>query len=517
MKLIFSLILCAWFYSVSGQGYAGEDQTVCEAHTGVTLGISNPNPEHCYDWYSNVSEDDRYSPNPQVFPKKTTTYYLRVTDHDFSFVSYDHVEVKVEMGRIAIMAEPIPPNTEEPEEIQASTQLLDSEISAVVWSIAEDPDNTGCQIMNASSSGLDYGDISHCISPGTIVIRATDANNPDCFIEKDAKVNHGILDLSVEEVGGGSRIAYSGETLYVVGPSEIRFIAWTDSRYILPYNQPEWTGDLLPEEEHSLDWTIEVETEGTYVVTCSDFEVTVIVLSDEEEQFELPTDLSLWIQFADVIENLAGFEPYLCNEPPSIMVNANHQLRGIVKNMERTMSKEYYKHITVIGDVDNSYLLQSEGCALLTDYSKVYSIPGFGSFQITPSFRTDISGNNSIAIQIQLQTDEISEDLEEIDLTFYSAISLVAKPVIEFNEVEIFTSPAFMEITAKFDGDFRLTDEKIEYKTSRDGLQMNPKGYMFTGAPSNPTWKAPVNMSVNIMDGHQSVWKTFADLSSLLD
>lgn len=514
MKALLLIVFCMCSCKVLSQPYIRMDTTICTPYIPVMLGLRPPNPDYCYSWLgAEIPPEDRNNPNPTVLPDETTTYKCQVTDVDLSFTGFDEVTITVAMGTIAVLGEPIVPDLEDLEG-QAYLQLKNTEITEILWTIEEDPDVTGCDIETES----DYrGTISNCLEVGTIVVRATDANDPECYTEKDVIVGKGIIDLLARDLDDPERTANKSETLYVVGPSTIRFSALASQ--FLPPDQPEWGGSPLPEEEHALNWEAMLMEPGTYVVTCSDLVVTVIVLSDEVEEFEIPTDLSLWIQYQEAVSGLAPFLPDVCGSSPQITVNVNNQLIGTVKNKERNSDPGFYKHIKVIRDTDNGgNLVKSEGCGLLGNYSESYTIPGIGSFSLDAYITANDPPYTEIDNQILLETDEETEDLSTVALIFDQGIEISILPTISDNPVDIFVSGGgFSAITSTLNGELRLNGDKIDYRAKWGGLQMNPKGYLYTGTPSNPMWKAPINFSFNLMDGKQTGWKTFADLSSLTD
>jgi hypothetical protein len=509
------ILCCICVIAVNGWSqnqYIRNDTTICKPYDPVSLGIANPNPDHCYRWLSFADPVMRSDPNPTANPRMTLTYFCQITDSDLSFVAEERVKVTVSMGQISVLGEPIIPDPADLES-QAYLQLHETVIEDVVWTIEADPDATGCSL----GSSVDLSTIiSNCTNVGTITVRATDANDPECYIDKDIDVGPGIIELIARDEDDPDRSAYHDETLYVVGPSSIGFTALTEAESQLAEGHPEWGGNPQPEQADLLQWVAELTSPGTYTVTCSGLTVTVIVLTDEEEDFDIPTDLQHWIAFKDAVSSLAPFFPDACGGSPHVEINVDNTLRGTKKYIERSASPDYFTEIRVQQD-QSSNVIQSEGCGLL-EYSKSYSIPGFGSFSLEAYISTDDPPLTQMDNQVLLVTDEETEELEAADLQFTGGIEINVFPTITGNEVDVFVSTGSFPVTSsRLSAELQLDGEQINYRAKWGGLQMNPKGYMFTGSPSNPVWKAPVQFSHNIMDGKQTGWRTYANLSSLFD
>ncbi len=91
----------------SVQACAGEDQHICEGDTVILGDVSNKSAiqgfkPYKFKWFPEEGLDSPYSPNPIAFPRKTTTYYLEVTD-SLGCIALDSVTVTVYVRPFALV------------------------------------------------------------------------------------------------------------------------------------------------------------------------------------------------------------------------------------------------------------------------------------------------------------------------------------------------------------------------------------------------------------------------------
>jgi hypothetical protein len=175
--LLFLFLMAGQMSAAFGQADAGPDTTICKGKC-VTIGGSM-NPSWCFHWTPHTGLSDPYIANPSACPEVTTTYSLTVTAPDFSWTSTDQVVVTVVViTDIAFSVNPLPSNGSATSQASASS----SSGGPITWSI--EGESRGASI---SPTGL----ITAGTQGGNITIRATDSQNPDCYVEGSLCLGNG--------------------------------------------------------------------------------------------------------------------------------------------------------------------------------------------------------------------------------------------------------------------------------------------------------------------------------------
>jgi len=158
-------------HAQGGQANAGPDTTICKDQC-IVIGTPMP-PEWCFHWTPHDGLSNPHVAMPQACPQTTTTYTLTVTGPEYSFISTDQVVVTVvEISDIAFSVNPLPLL---PSSSTSQASATTTSGGNLIWSI--EGANLGATIN--PTTGL----ITTGTQSGTITIRATDENNPTCFVE----------------------------------------------------------------------------------------------------------------------------------------------------------------------------------------------------------------------------------------------------------------------------------------------------------------------------------------------
>lgn len=160
------------------QADAGPDTTICKGSCTTLGGVMDPS--WCFHWTPHEGLSDPYIANPSACPEVTTTYTLTVTGTDFSFISTDQVTINViVISPISFTVNPLPNSPSNTSQASASS----TSGAPLIWSI--EGVTLGASIN--SSTGL----ITAGTNTGTIVIRATDAQNPSCYADTTLCLGNG--------------------------------------------------------------------------------------------------------------------------------------------------------------------------------------------------------------------------------------------------------------------------------------------------------------------------------------
>lgn len=510
MKITHFLLTLAISFSTGilwSQQYAGEETSCCSS-TGAVIGTPDPNPEHCYLWEiaDGLTADQVNQTNPLVKPNETTTYRVTVTDQEFSFRAVDQVKVKVYFGGVQLNPAYALPDGEMN---QVKATLTVNGLGGLppdpfTWSIAADPDGTGCTINQD-------GWISGCNSPGKIKVRATNDDNPACIAEKEMEVNVGVRDLIVRDLTNAGREAKSNDTLYILASNNIEFEALPNEGTTFPQGQPEWSGDLSPPPGNDFLWSTTI-TEGTYVVTAGEKTVTVIRLDPNTVTVQRGFNLGKLQEYVNKWTGYtaAGLQSPLCTPipvnftlPTSITGGIKFERVGKYQNPDYGIKTELSLELPGLG---------VSGCApILPCCGFIAGIPGGGSVVIFPYVRFSAG----IGIQVNLSRDPSSENSGFIGggNALTGKLELAAGVTVDISAGPFGLAGA-AEVYTKFEAQSRLNGTMLEYMTSWGGIQAQFAGQVYAGIPSDPTWSVVVGFPPqNIIDGASTPWAPFYDLS----
>ncbi len=290
-RLCIGIALCCLPSWMTGQGadYAGPDKTACQG-AGAMIGNAGI-ADVCYTWEmaDGLDPNDIHNQSPIVHPQHTTTYTVHVTSDNFGFSATDVVKVTVDFGGLVITPSYI--DLAGPLTNQAQAELtinsFQGSSAAVIWSI-ENPGSTGCTITQG-------GKISNCSESGQVQVRATNAEYPACYAEKDMEINGGIKDLTAEDASDAGRIAHHGDTLYLVGSAAAKLTAVPNDNSSFPSGQPQWEGPNTP-PPGTITFNTPNLQPGTYsyeVGTIDPKGVTVVDLGEDASTVQLSMDSGL--------------------------------------------------------------------------------------------------------------------------------------------------------------------------------------------------------------------------------
>jgi hypothetical protein len=300
------LIFIPGFLSGQGTDYAGPDKSACQG-AGVNIGNASPG-NVCYTWQQadGLNPADIHSSSPIVKPNFTTTYHVQVVGDNFSFNATDQVKVTVDFGGLVITPEYI--NLDGPTNNQATATLTVNEFGGsadpITWSL-DNVGDTGCSIDQ-------NGVISGCTQSGTITVKATNQEYPDCYAEKSLEINGGIRDVTAADNANEGRIAHHGQTLYLIGPATpgpagtVTFTAVPNENSSFPPGQPEWSGPLMPPPGNEITWITPPLALGSYPETVGALDpknVTVEVLGPNESSIAIMVNTML---AQKIIDKLRG-------------------------------------------------------------------------------------------------------------------------------------------------------------------------------------------------------------------
>lgn len=508
-KTIYSIVfIFALHVPVFGQQYAGEEKVACGS-TGAVIGVDNPNSNWCYIWEiaEGLNPADKNSSNPLVTPNQTTTYRCTVTDQNFSFKATDQVKVKVAFGGLEFQPRFILPNGEmnQSQAILNLNEPLTSggEAGTYTWSIADDPDGTNCSIDPQT------GWISGCDSGGSVKIRATRDNNPDCKAEKNIEVNIGVKELIVRDLAHAGREAKSDDTLWITNSGPIEFEAVPNEGTSFPSGQPDWSGDLTATND--IVWSTSLISPGTYSVTAGD--KTVYVKRDVESTLDisLTVDLRALDTLAKKVEKVGPpLVSPLCTPIP-VSVTVPGMVTGSLKitNVPKYQNPDLANKIQILVSVPG---FGAAGCAPLLPCCG-FVIPGTNIVGFT-YFRA--AGGLAFGIDVTKDPSMANNDFTgEVNINGFVEMGVGVT-------VDAALGPAGIsgagEAFTKAEGKVRIKDQKLEYQLGWNGLQFQAAGLAYFGTPANPTPIASVRFGpYNIIEGAKTDWVLIKDLSEFFE
>lgn len=512
MRITYTLLLlCAPLFTWSQQ-YAGEDKIGCSG-PGVSIGIDNPNPNHCYLWEveEGLSPSQVNEKQPIVHPGETTWYTVTVTDQEFSFKAVDRVKVTICFGGIKFYPTYIYPNGEMNQaKATLTTNGCGAEFpaSTYTWSIAADPDGTGATI---SSDGW----ISNCSNSGKVTVRVTKDDNPACYAEEIIEVNVGVKDVIATDMVNDGRLAHVRDTLYIVKqPSTthlVQFKAIPNDEAEFPPGQPDWDGNPTPPSGNQATWTAPLEN-GTYTVYAADRRVTVIVSTPTVYTIQKSIDITKIQEFKKKVEpgySLPLQSPYCTPIPIGVTLPAENITLGV--GVEEV---NMYKNPDIGTKINFSVALPAvglAGCVPLINLSFIVKVPGVGDIWVFPYLR----GAAGITIAGNATKDPSSE------MSGWDG-SIVGTGKVELGggigvdvSLGAFGLSAGGDASGEYAINCRLNEGKVEYNSSASGLQVKFAGYVYLGSPSDPAFSSPTLElgPYKIFDGFETPYSLFMDLN----
>lgn len=510
MRTILILLFVGSSVSLLAQDYAGEDETACSG-TGVTIGKTSPNSNHCYLWElaDGMPPDQVNLPNPTVTPNETTSYSVTVTDQNFSFRAVDVVEVVIDFGCITFNPKYILPDGEDNQcEVKLNCNNRYGTPDPFTWSIDADPDNTGCTI------DPNTGWISGCSSGGTITVKATNDNNTACVAKEDIEVNVGVKDVIVKDLDSPGREIHVGDTLYLIGSSNVQIEAIPNEESSFPAGQPEWSGDLTPAEGNVAQWDAFLLANGTTTITAGDDKTVVIIrLGANPVSIGESIDKKALQKLKGTFEQtgLPGITGAgnCATIPVSVTIPSDASLQASLswQNVEKYQDPDYAKKIAVTLQFN---AISVAGCLPLPCCYGNVVIPG-GSAKAFAYVRAAAG----ISFNINVEKDPSSEQPEDwlgsvgaagnVEIAGGVGIDVSLGPVGINGGAEAFTD-AKMEV--------RIRNKLLEYRVFWGGFHTQINGGVYYMEPSNVI--APLKLGPwEIMKGSDGVWSLISDLSEL--
>ena len=325
--------------SSQGADYAGEDMTACQG-AGAMIGNAGVTGV-CYTWEmeEGLNPDDIHSQSIVVNPQHTTTYTVHITGDGFTFSTTDKVKVIVDFGGLVITPSYV--DLSGPLSNQAQAELTINNFQGspaeIIWSI-ENPGSTGCSITQ-------NGVISNCAQTGSVKVRATNAEYPGCYAEKDLEINGGIKDLTAEDVANLGRIAHHGQTLYLVADAVAKLTAIPNENSTFPSGQPEWEGPDTPAPGTATFETPHLQP-GTYnyeVGAIDPKAVAVIDLPENATTVLYSLDPGLLSDMLDLLTGegteVGGVDPF-CSPPLEFSANIFSSIKASYKESNSVKYKD---------------------------------------------------------------------------------------------------------------------------------------------------------------------------------
>lgn len=528
-KILVIMFILPLSYCMHAQGLAGEDKETCGGM--VILGVPNPDPDHCYIWRvgKGLTEDYRHSPNPHVYAIEDATYRVTVTDQDFSFRTYDEVDVKVTLGYIDFEPEYVSLEEDAPP-VQATLVPIDGMERIVIWSISACEGACDCDI---TADGI----ISGCSSEGKITVKAIDANNMNCSIEKDIYVNTGVKEVKMYEGTKPNRVASSiaddnGYILYVTDVDPVIVKALANDGTDFAEGQPVWEGDPMPDQDGIDEWAFSdnaVSVGNSYTITAGD-QTVVLVYKDEDDvpAYEFSPNLSS--SLIDIVgpftTSLFALGPFLSEGPCTCAPDATYPFvhpSVTRKWVERNKDPGLGRFINVSMDASTFFKMEFGGgtnCAYLQRFGHNLTFPNTpGNVFIAPFL---VFGNGDQ--EIKFETDVIFDashaqfEVETPGTGIISTTSIVSGEITYaagFAVVQSLTDGPFGLETSNLtpqstftvrDGTIQMgpfvSQVTVDYDHEWGGLQLDRTGNkLYYGSPSNPTWTKTGRGALNLLDG----------------
>lgn len=519
MKYFIAYVLVLASTGLNAQGFAGPDISGCG--TPVTIGKPNPNPDHCYLWAleEGMPPDFIHDPRPVVHPKETTVYSVTVTDDVFSFKAVDNVIVTVNFGNIDVQPKQIIPNGE-PQQAKASL-LVNAGDWPVVWSIPEESGEPGePDLLPGCDIDPETGWISNCQNKGTIRIEATNTQYPDCKAFLDFEINDGVKEVVVKEIPENERFLSSEDiinTLSVVTMDGLEFTAIPNDESTFPEGHPDWSGELMPEQEHAITWqnNDNLTVGEIYAVAASDKYVYVEIVPENEQMEDVPEiNHTHFHRFEEVIDALGPFLPPNSGglECGADLHFIDHEPTGtlLTRNAEKYHDPGYDQYVEL--DIDASRVLEffmddfgtplTKPCVTLLRFAHTLDAPGVGYAYVAPSLYFEQPVDFNLFVNAK-------KDPSSLNSGFEGTVDLQGEIGYEIKmEVIASLSDGLFDVygVTPVSGLYRVheyfdEENDLQITQSWGGLQFEPGGMVYSGSPSNPVWSRMFKGAVNVLDG----------------